>query len=613
MPTSVQDAATRATQRSIFFTCLLSLLVLWGTWIISAISHRPVLANRDFFKFILQTNLSGILIGLMALLSGSCLSILVLRSIQRKSLLSVSLQRKKISVRTQFLLLPFLLVGLGASLRSLTQTIQPFQSGNAAASFIACIFCGLAFLFLLEERFLSSRSEGDLASISGFPGLLRLVIVVLLLCGGFSACLSAGLLLPRWVWRLPAIITFCGLAEISCRLMAAWFAPAQTAKEAKSVVCIVAFENPQTFRPARFVELLQQHFGLDAERSWALVFLRRTFMPVSALMILLAWIGSGIIQVPQDKRGVYERLGIPVAVLSPGLHVTFPQPFGRVRLTEFGTIHALSVADAPLSVTQTDRSSAEGDPPDSANRLWDSSPDDASWLVAHHQAENRAGFEMLTANLHVLYRIRMSDQSALDALYTVSSPETLLNSLAHRCLTSFFSAETLDGVMATRREEISHVITKNLQNQLDGYHSGLEIVAVLIDAIQPPAAAAKSWRMVQAAEVRAATSVAEEQTRAEGTDALAHQNAYDATTKATSQAAQTLRQADADTARMEGDENAWKIAGNAFLLERQLMSLRAALAKASITVVDKNIPENLIDLRTPVSAFRATTDSLGMK
>nr|WP_242010052.1 SPFH domain-containing protein [Acetobacter conturbans] len=329
-------------------------------------------------------------------------------------------------------------------------------------------------------------------------------------------------------------------------------------------------------------------------------------------MLLLAWTGSGIVQIPQNQRGVYERLGVPVDVFEPGLHISLPAPFGRVRLMEFGTIHSLAVTDVPLAAGGiADRTTAEGEPPDSANRLWDRSPEDASWLVARDQSGNRAGFQMLTANLRILYRVRLSRQGTMDALYTVASPESLLDSLAHRTLTTFFAAETLEGVMATRRDRIAKIVSEKLQTVLDQYNTGLEIMAVLVDTIQPPAPAAKSWRMVQAAEVRAQTSVAEETARAEGTHALAQRDAYDALSQSAAQAETTRRTAAADTLRMKGDEAAWRAGGQAFLLERYLAALKHGLEKASLTIVDGHLSNTLFDLRPELSALRTPSDASG--
>nr|WP_254454727.1 SPFH domain-containing protein [Acetobacter estunensis] len=321
-------------------------------------------------------------------------------------------------------------------------------------------------------------------------------------------------------------------------------------------------------------------------------------------MLTLGWVFSGVVKIDQNRRGIYERFGRPITVLGPGLHIVLPRPFGQVRLTEFGTIRSLVLTDnADAAKAAVDTATAEGDPPDSANRLWDNSPEDATCLVAR-TAEGGGGFEMLTVNLRILYRVRQSDQGAMDALYNVSSPDALLRSLAHRELVRFFASETLEGVMATRRDTMADIMARHVQQELDRHKAGIEIVAVVVDSIQPPAAAAQSWRAVQAAEVKAQMSVAEERARAMGTAALARRDAYTQQASALAQAASIRMEAQANATRMIGDDRSWQTGGRAFLLERYLGGLKAALDGTAMAVLDSRLPNSFLDLRdgAPVSS-----------
>ncbi|WP_415488465.1 SPFH domain-containing protein [Acetobacter sp.] len=608
MPPSAPSATT---QRALLLTATVSTISLFATWGMMGFIHRPAHAHTALADLLIHTPLAGIATALLALISGSGFAALALSSARKKAEAS---QQSRVAMWPQStILLPFLVIAIGASTRAVLRGFSGMSVGNGAATAITVCLVGLALLFLLADRVLSSRPEMEQRSIRGLTGLLRLAVSVFLISAVLSGCNAAGTPIPTWFWKLPAFLTLYGTVEISARLVASWFAPPPSPATAQSCVDVILFRAPSAFAPGQLADTLQQRFGLDFERSWALGFVRRTFLPISAIMLLLAWAGSGIVQIAQDRRGVYERLGVPIAVLDPGLHVTLPAPFGRVRQIEFGTIHSLAVTDAPLAAHEADISKAEDEPPSSANRLWDGSPDDASWLIAREQSGNRAGFEMLTANLRILYRVRMSQQGAMDALYTVSSPETLLNSLAHRSLTDFFASETMDGVMATRREHIAQQISEKLQTYLNHYHSGLEIVAVLIDGIQPPATTAKSWRMVQAAEVKAQTSIAEENTRAEGTHALAERDAYELRAQSTAEAETIRRTAVADTLRMNGDEAAWQTGGQAFLLERYLGNLKQSLEKTSLTIVDGHLHDGVFDLRATSSSSRALTDAAGTK
>ena len=89
-----------------------------------------------------------------------------------------------------------------------------------------------------------------------------------------------------------------------------------------------AFQGSAAFR----------QLGIELRRSWALRFLRRATVPLIAGMVILAWAVTGLTSLPLDRRAVYERFGVPVAVFGPGLHLHLPWPFGLLRPVEMRPI-----------------------------------------------------------------------------------------------------------------------------------------------------------------------------------------------------------------------------------------------------------------------------------
>ncbi|WP_086642736.1 SPFH domain-containing protein [Acetobacter sp. DsW_063] len=606
-PTAPSSAATRSLTRILALTGATSLIGALAAFVVRGAALRPAAAHTAFADLVLRSPLSGAVVASFVLTCGATFSALpLLRAIRSPD--------RKIPLWPQAVLLtPCLALSFASASRAFTHTAFVASGAIPAAGPLATGVLAFAFVLLLAERFLTTRPTAMLRPVSGAPGVLRLCLCVLLLAGLLLGDLAGGGTPPAWLWKVPAGLVVFGSCEIVLRLVAGLFAPPAEARTARSCVDVVAFSAPRALTPAHIGDILRRKFGLDFERSWALAFVRRAAPPVALAMLLLTWAGSGVVQIPQNQRGVYERFGVPTAVLRPGLHVTLPAPLGRVRLVEFGAIHSLAVSDATAAARASDVSTAEGEPPDSANRLWDGSPEDASYLVARTQSDGRAGFETMTANLRVLYRVRLSDHGAMDSLYTVASPETLLRSLARRRLVDFFASETLDGVMATRREHIAETLSRNLQQDLDSHRSGLEVVAVLVDSVQPPAAAAKAWRLVQAAEIKARTSISEENARAEETHALAARDSYTDEAQATAQAQSIRSSAEADAARMDGDATAWRVGGRAFLLERYLANLKRGLVGANITVLDAKVQNALLDMRAGATSPSAPQDNLDTK
>jgi regulator of protease activity HflC (stomatin/prohibitin superfamily) len=184
----------------------------------------------------------------------------------------------------------------------------------------------------------------------------------------------------------------------------------------------------------------------------------------------------------------------------------------------------------------------------------------------------------------------------LQAAYGSADPVALLRASAGRVVAAFFAGQTLDRVLGENREEIADRLGVALQRDLDRSGAGIQVAAVVIEAIHPPAGAAEAYHNVQAAEIRANTSIEAERGRAKSTQANASQYATDVVAQA--QAA---------------DHAAVSANSDAFLLERRLTAIGNGLAKSALTIVDHRIPPPeapVLDLRplSPTTARSAGTD-----
>ena len=245
---------------------------------------------------------------------------------------------------------------------------------------------------------------------------------------------------------------------------------------------------------------IRQHFGIDFSRSWALAYVRTAALPIASVLLLLGWGLSGVVLVPLDRRAVYERLGAPVAVLHPGLHAILPWPFGFARPIEFGTVHDARLTE-PLGGLE--RIDAEAPPPPSADRLWNQShAGELTFLIAGRSGGNTS-FQTVSADLRVLYRIGLSDAGALRATYGAAEPEALVRAAAGRVAADFFADKPSMVVLGADREAMAARLRDQVQAALDPFDPGIELLAVVIEAIHPPAGAAGAYHGVQAATIAA--------------------------------------------------------------------------------------------------------------
>lgn len=455
----------------------------------------------------------------------------------------------------------------------------------------------LAFPLLVSERMLAASPPGRLPEAPDLRALLFLPTILLPAAGALE--IAAGLGATAAASRLAALLSLlpCGIAaEMALRAIGRCFLPPPPAAEARAVGSALARLLAEGARTRDLAEPLRQHFGIDFARSWALAYVRAAFAPVLLALALLCWCVSGVAIVPLDQRAVYERFGAPVRVLHPGLHLILPWPLGRVRPVEFGTIHEAGLTGDPV----TDRASAEDAPPPTADRLWENAHPNETWLLIAAARDGRQSFHMVNADIRLFYRVGLTDADALNAIYRVADPPALLRQAAGRVMAAFFAGRTLNAVLGEDREAMAGHLRALLQQDLDAAGTGLDLTAVVIDAIHPPGGAAEAYHAVQAAQIKAEASVDAERGKAQATLAGAQQDATALETDATATAAELTGTATADSTRFAADRDAARVSRELVLFERRLARLTALIPKTGVIMMDHRIESSdapLIDLR----------------
>jgi regulator of protease activity HflC (stomatin/prohibitin superfamily) len=489
---------------------------------------------------------------------------------------------------------------------ALASTPGSATTANLAAAFVFA----LAFVSLVTERVMSAFPAPQLPEAPPLRRVLLLTTLLLVVAGGIELGRGAGLAWVRW----PALALICvpGLiaAELSIRALARMFLPPPAAADATAVTESL-LASVITGGPRAPGALLKTHLGLDFARSWALRFLSAAILPAVLGTALLCWVLTGLKLIDLGQRGIYERFGAPVAVMGPGLHLLLPWPLGRLRPVEYGTIHSVAIGvdqAAPQEMEET--VAAEATPPASLNRLWESShPGQASYLVPS-RGTGQEGFQSVSTEISVLYRVGLTDAAAMQSVYTVADPESLIRESASRLVLRYFNSRELDAVLGASRENVAGSLREALATNMDEHQAGVEIVSVLIEEIHPPAGAAGAYHAVQAAEINANASISQELGRAKRAAGVAQQEAHQLTAAADAQAAETVAVANAETYRFTADRRAYAESGESFLLERSYSKLKTALAQAPLTLIDHRLSPAqgpVLDLRSPLAAPRASS------
>jgi regulator of protease activity HflC (stomatin/prohibitin superfamily) len=472
-----------------------------------------------------------------------------------------------------------------------------------------------AFPVLVLERVFANTSTDVLPEAPQIDRLLRAPLTALIVLGIASVLKSFGF---DWAFRLDQILAaLIGLIalELFLRSAAMAFVPFDPIEQRRavadsSIAGLLRFSTPN-FHALN--STIQHQFGIDLSRSWAMAFIRRAIVPIVFGMAMMAWGVTGITALALNERAAYERFGSPVAILGPGLHFHLPWPLGVMRRVEFGVIHDIPVAFLPADGStrsgqasagvdqQQQVAAAEGLPPVAVDRLWDSShPSEQSYLIAS-EAHGEQSFQIVDADLRVVYRVGLSDAAAMSAAYRVERPENLIRASVGQLLVRYFSRYTLLDVLGQNRESFANELRASLQEQLDHLSSGIEAIAVVVEAIHPPPGAASAYHNVQAAEILANTAISSKRADAIRTMKFAERLATETLNGTSAAAAELVGQAQSESILFKSDRAARERDGEAFLLERRFERLVSGLGKSEFIVVDHRVSSRnppTIDLRS---------------
>ncbi|WP_321871657.1 protease modulator HflK [Paraburkholderia tropica] len=472
---------------------------------------------------------------------------------------------------------------------------------------IGCIGAlALAFVTLVLERLIAARAPVQHAD-TVLAGALRIALVVALGCAA-----SAGLYLWRGVdsrWLAMAIVPLPALVagEYALRATLTWFTPPRASASPLTLVdsTVVHWLVRPPTSPAELGESLRSRFGIDLRQSWVVHSTLRMLPATFVALVTTGWLLSGVTILQPEQRAVYERFGAAHAVWQPGLHIGLPWPFGLARVIDNGAVHQIVVSDIADAAGSASVAAplipADARSPEQLDRLWDvAHPWETSQVIAGANAQQQ-NFEIVSADVRLDYRIGASDADARAALYRAANIADVTRAIANREIVRYLASHTLDALVEARQTVIADAIRHATQQQLDRLGSGIEVTAVVIESVHPPAGASAAWHGVQAAQIRTAASVAEAHGLAATLVGTAHEQAQASVAEANASAAETLSAARMQQTTFSADIAAQQAGGPAFAFEYYLRNLQQGLQNANLTVIDDRLVSDkraTIDLRS---------------
>jgi membrane protease subunit HflK len=185
--------------------------------------------------------------------------------------------------------------------------------------------------------------------------------------------------------------------------------------------------------------------------------------------LVVVWLlFTSVHSIAPGQSGVVTQFGRYSRTLGPGVSLTLPSPFERVKKVDVQKIQSVD--------------------------LGSSSSDDL----------------MLTGDQNLIdlaYQVRWNIRSPELYLFQLSKPEETIQEVAESAMRAVISQVTLNDAMGDRRAEIEQQVAQNMQRILDSYHAGIQVQGIAIKQADPPDAVNDSFKQVTAAQQDAQTYI----------------------------------------------------------------------------------------------------------
>jgi membrane protease subunit HflK len=194
-------------------------------------------------------------------------------------------------------------------------------------------------------------------------------------------------------------------------------------------------------------------------------------LAIGGLVVLVAWLLTGVYFVQADEQGVVQRFGAFVYTTTPGIHYHLPWP--------------IEVAQTP-TVTRE-------------NQLNIGSTADQSRDIPEESLMLTGDENIVDINFTVFWVIK--DAAAF--LFNVENPAEQLDAtvkqVAESAMREVVGRNQIEPILTENREMIQEEVRALMQTTLDTYGAGVTVTRVQMQKADPPAQVIDAYRDVQAA------------------------------------------------------------------------------------------------------------------
>jgi len=187
------------------------------------------------------------------------------------------------------------------------------------------------------------------------------------------------------------------------------------------------------------------------------------FLPMAILgFFLLIVLAGTIYSIGPDAVGVVQRFGRYAYITSPGLHVKLPFGIDKVTPVKIQRVFKEEFGIRTLRAGIKTQYSPRKYPEESL---------------------------MLTGDLNILdvrWIVQFKVKDAIKLLFKTRDPVDNVRDISEVVMRRLVGDYRVDEVLTTKREEINDLAQLEMQKILDNYHTGVQVVTVKLQDVNPP-------------------------------------------------------------------------------------------------------------------------------
>lgn len=263
---------------------------------------------------------------------------------------------------------------------------------------------------------------------------------------------------------------------------------------------------------------------------------------IAIVVIIGIWLATGFYQVGPSETGLIKRFGAHVGSSNPGIQYHLPWPFESVTIVDTKSRRKEEIGFRTIS-----------QPP---NPRYQEFPEEAL---------------MLTGDGNIVWIdsvVQYDVQDPVKFAFNLRDPREVVRNATEAILREQVAQRDLDPILTTARDVIAQDVEANLQQLLDQYNTGIDIVNVKLQDVKPPKEVKAAFDDVNSARQDKETAI--NKANAYRNDVLprARGEAAQIAQRAEGYRAETVAGAQGDVARFQNVLKQYELGDRSVTLER---------------------------------------------